>query len=82
MTKIKPSRQRHQVKSRWYYLFWGTATVSVFAGQLYVGSGYRQMAKSFNRIIDTTIEIMEPKGYYRPLVPPPGIIYREDMVVK
>jgi len=82
MTKLKPSRQRHQVKSRWYYLFWGTATVSVFAGQMYVGSGYRQMSRAFNRLLDTTIEIIEPKGYYRPLVPPPGIIYREDMVAK
>ena len=34
-------KQRHQVKSRWYYVFWGAATISVFAGQLYVGSGYR-----------------------------------------
>lgn len=59
MTKIKPSRQRHQVKSRWYYLFWGTATVSVFAGQLYVGSGYRQMARSFNRIVDSIIVELE-----------------------
>ncbi len=82
MTKLKPSRQRHQVKSRWYYIFWGTATLSVFAGQLYVGSGYRQMAKAFNKIIDTTMAIVEPRGYYSPLVPPPGIIYRDDMVVK
>ena len=81
-TNLKLSKQRHQVKSRWYYLFWGTATVSVFAGQMYVGSGYRQMSRAFNRLLDTTIEIIEPKGYYRPLVPPPGIIYREDMVVK
>jgi hypothetical protein len=36
----------HQVKSRWYYIFWGAATVSVFAGQLYVGTGYREMAKA------------------------------------
>ena len=50
MTKSK--KQRHQVKSRWYYIFWGAATVSVFAGQLYVGSGYRQMSRSFNRIMD------------------------------
>ncbi len=35
-TKIKA-----QVKSRWYYVFWGTATVSVVLGQLYVGTGYR-----------------------------------------
>ena len=35
---------RHQIKSSWYYLFWGIATVSVVAGQVYVGSGYRDMA--------------------------------------
>ena len=46
-------KQRHQVKSRWYYIFWGAATVSVFAGQMYVGSGYRQMSRSLNRIFDT-----------------------------
>ena len=34
-------KQRHQVKSRWYYVFWGIATVSVVAGQVYVGTGYR-----------------------------------------
>ena len=37
-------RIRAQVKSRWYYIFWGTATVSVVLGQLYVGTGYRLMA--------------------------------------
>ena len=63
MTKIKPSRQRHQVKSRWYYLFWGTATVSVFAGQMYVGSGYRQMSESFNRIVDAVVVEIQ-KGPY------------------
>ncbi len=45
-------KQRHQVKSRWYYIFWGAATVSVFAGQMYVGSGYRRMAESFDRIVN------------------------------
>ena len=78
MTKIKPSRQRHQVKSRWYYIFWGTATVSVFAGQLYVGSGYRQMAKSLDRWFDTAIEALIPDrprprtgdGYYMPVPTP------------
>ena len=54
MTKLS-KKQRHQVKSRWYYIFWGAATVSVFAGQMYVGSGYRQMSDSFNRILDTVI---------------------------
>ena len=51
----KEQKLRAQVKSRWYYIFWGLATVSVFAGQIYVGSGYRQMSKSFNRIMDTII---------------------------
>ena len=46
-------KQRNQVKSRFYYLFWGIATVSVVAGQLYVGSGYRMFGRSLNRILDT-----------------------------
>ncbi len=58
MTKLK-KKQRHQVKSRFYYLFWGAATVSVFAGQMYVGSGYRKMSESFNRIVDSIVVEME-----------------------
>ena len=54
MKKLK-KKQRHQVKSRWYYIFWGAATISVFTGQMYVGSGYRQMSKSFDRIVDGII---------------------------
>ena len=45
-------KQRAQVKSRFYYLFWGAATVSVLAGQLYVGSGYRAYAGALLRIFD------------------------------
>ena len=56
---------RAQVKSRFYYLFWGAATVSVFAGQLYVGSGYRQMSQSFNRIMDAiVVEIENQQRFY------------------
>ncbi len=55
MTKLT-KKQRHQVKSRWYYIFWGAATVSVFAGQMYVGSGYRQLSETLNRIL-TGVEI-------------------------
>ena len=50
---ITKEKQRNQVKSRFYYLFWGIATVSVVLGQLYVGSGYRIFAQSLNRIFDT-----------------------------
>ena len=45
-------KRRAQVKSRFYYLFWGAATVSVLAGQLYVGSGYRAYAGALLRIFD------------------------------
>ena len=57
-------KQRAQVKSRFYYLFWGIATFSVVAGQLYVGSGYRMFARSLNRIFDT-IEIQVSEEQYR-----------------
>ena len=46
-------KRRHQVKSRFYFLFWGIATFSVVAGQVYVGSGYRMFGRSLNRILDT-----------------------------
>ena len=42
--------KKHQVKSKFYYIFWGVATVSVLAGQLYVGTGYRQMAESTDKL--------------------------------
>jgi len=49
---ITKEKQRNQVKSRFYYLFWGIATVSVVLGQLYVGSGYRIFAQSLLKIFD------------------------------
>ena len=52
---------RAQVKSRFYYLCWGAATVSVFIGQLYVGTGYISFARSLNRIFDT-IDVEVHKG--------------------
>ena len=50
---ITKEKQRNQVKSKFYYIFWGVATTSVVLGQLYVGSGYRGFARSLNRIFDT-----------------------------
>ena len=55
----RKEKRRNQVKSKFYYIFWGLATVSVFAGQIYVGSGYRQMSRSFNRIIDSIVVELE-----------------------
>ena len=59
---ITKEKQRNQVKSRFYYLFWGLATVSVLAGQLYVGSGYRMYAGALMRIFDT-IEVEVGREY-------------------
>ena len=60
----KITKVRAQVKSRFYYLFWGIATASVVLGQLYVGSGYRGFARSLNRIFDT-IEVEVGREYNR-----------------
>ena len=55
-------KARNQVKSKFYYIFWGVATASVVLGQLYVGSGYRGFARSLNRIFDT-IEVQVYDDY-------------------
>ena len=47
MTKLKA-----QVKSRFYYVFWGTATVAVVLGQLYVGTGYRLLHNSMQELMN------------------------------
>ena len=59
---ITKEKQRNQVKSRFYYIFWGVATVSVVLGQLYVGSGYRIFANSLLRIFDA-VEIEVGREY-------------------
>jgi hypothetical protein len=61
---LNKEKVRNQVKSRFYYLFWGIATFSVVVGQLYVGSGYRMFAGSLNRIFDT-IEVQVSDEYER-----------------
>jgi len=60
---ISKEKVRNQVKSRFYYIFWGVATASVVLGQLYVGSGYRVFARSLNRIFDT-IEVQVNSSPY------------------
>ena len=58
----KRDKVRAQVKSRLYYIFWGAATESVLAGQLYVGSGYRMYAGALMRIFDA-VEVEVGKTY-------------------
>ena len=53
----KTEKLRAQVKSRWYYIFWGTCTVAVCAGQVLVGSGFRRMADSLDKVLDAPIRM-------------------------
>tara|TARA_Y100000004_G_scaffold87613_1_gene98221 strand:- start:178 stop:378 length:201 start_codon:yes stop_codon:yes gene_type:complete len=46
------TRIRAQVKSRFYYVFWGTATVAVVLGQLYVGTGYRVLNQGMQELLN------------------------------
>ena len=52
MTELKTKllKKRYQIKSRWYYIFWGIATTSVVAGQIYVGTGYLQIENTVEDI--------------------------------
>ena len=47
---IYTGMKKHQIKSGYYYIFWGLATVSVVLGQIYVGSGYRLMTESIEEV--------------------------------
>ena len=95
MTKLMSKRDkiRAQMKSRFYYLFWGAATVAVVGGQLYVGTSYRAMARSMNRWFEETIDLIQmpqkkrtgqQDGYYMPIPTPEyynddGVVYLEDL---
>ena len=48
------------IKSSWYYLFWAIMTAAVVTGQLYVGTSYKAMSNSIEklpkeRIFDTIV---------------------------
>ena len=49
---MKKTKLKAQVKSRFYYVFWGTATVAVVLGQLYVGTGYRVLHGSMQELLN------------------------------
>ena len=71
----KREKIRAQMKSRFYYWFWGAATVMVVSGQFYVGSGYRSMARSLDRWFDETIDIMQEPIRRTPVIPDRGGYY-------
>lgn len=86
---IKSNKLRNQVKSGFYYLFWGIATCSVVAGQLYVGTSHRKLSTSLDAWFDKTIAIMiqkrlmQPRGFYAPVPQPEdyddGVQFLKDL---
>ena len=44
--------KKNQVKSKFYYIFWGSATVAVILGQLYVGTGYRVLHQDMRELLN------------------------------
>jgi len=57
---------RHQIKSRWYYIFWGSMAVAVVSGQVYVGLGYREMAEATK---STQIHVTCDNSFPLPVLP-------------
>ena len=57
---------KRQVKSRFYYYFWGTATLAVVLGQLYVGSGYRQLHYSLEDLMQKVDGVLLHKNDVNP----------------
>ena len=42
---------KHQIKSSWYYILWGIMSFSVVAGQVFVGTGYREMSDTIKQSV-------------------------------
>ena len=74
MTNLKKEKLRAQVKSRWYYIFWGAATLSVFAGQMHVGNGFTRMSESFDKILESPIILDIGPRHIPPMYDDPMII--------
>ena len=83
----KREKIKAQVKSRFYYWFWGAMAGAVVGGQLYVGSSYRQMAKSMDRWFEETIDIIQiplkpPTGRMMPVPMPTPDFYDDPMIIR
>ena len=67
------NKLKHQVKSNKYYLFWGAATIAVMAGQIYVGTGYRNMSESLDGLVDAYVNRPKTMPVDKPLYQMPII---------
>ena len=64
----KVSKLKHQVKSNMYYVFWGACTIAVMAGQIYVGTGYRSMSESIEKLVDAYVNRPKTMPAEKPLM--------------
>ena len=83
----KREKIKAQVKSRFYYWFWGAMAGAVVGGQLYVGTSYRVMARSMNRWFEETIEMIQipikpPTGRMMPVPMPNPDYYDDPMIIR
>ena len=51
--------KRYQIKSKYYYIFWGIMALAVVLGQVYVGLGYRMMSESYYDMSDSLIKLTQ-----------------------
>ena len=73
MTKSTFAKTKAQIKSYQYYLFWGACTFAVMAGQIYVGTGYRNMSESIDKLVDAYVNRprtmpVEKPSYQMPII--------------
>ena len=73
MTKSTFTKRKAQIKSSRYYLFWGAATIAVMAGQIYVGTGYRNMSESLDKLVDAYVNRPRVMPVEKPLYQMPII---------
>ena len=70
MTKSTFAKTKAQIKSYQYYLFWGACTFAVMAGQIYVGTGYRNMSESLDKLVDAYVNRPRVMPAEKPLYEP------------
>ena len=73
MTKSTFAKTKAQIKSYQYYLFWGACTFAVMAGQIYVGTGYRNMSESLDGLVDAYVNRPRSMPVDKPLYQMPII---------
>ena len=73
MTKSTFAKTKAQIKSYQYYLFWGACTFAVMAGQIYVGTGYRNMSESLDKLVDAYVNRPRTMPVDKPLYEMPII---------